>query len=367
MSSNLSKITIHGYKSIRMLSNFEMRDLNVLIGANGAGKSNFIQMFNFLHNILEMNLQNHVIKNGGSEAFLYHGSKTTDSIYLKFEFGRNSYECTLEPTTEQELFFTREKICYHDLNYPDPYCTTIGTGHKESRLQADSSKSQYRRMSDYVITAIKSWKMYHFHDTGFTAKVKGLSDINDNAFFRPDASNLAAYLYYLMNNYKSYFDNIIDIIKQVAPFFNEFKLRPVPGNENQIRLEWSEKGTDLYYNAHSFSDGTLRFICLATLLMQPEEKFPSVILLDEPELGLHPYAISVLADMIRYAASKTQVIISTQSVTLVNQFEPEDLVIVDRDDGQSVFKRPSAEMMEEWLENYALGDLWEKNLMGGRP
>jgi len=367
VEKQLSQITIRGYKSIRELNSFKMKNLNILIGANGAGKSNFIQMFSFLHNILALNLQNHVIKNGGSETFLYHGSKTTDSISLQFEFGQNSYECTLEPTSDQSLFFSSEKICYHDYNYPSPCCTTIGSGHRESALQTDYSKSQYRRMSDYVINAIKSWKLYHFHDSGFTAKVKGLADINDNGFLRPDASNLASYLYYLKNSHKSHYDNITDLISQVAPFFDDFNLRPVPGNENQIRLEWSEKGSDSYYNAHSFSDGTLRFICLAVLLMQPEDKFPSVILLDEPELGLHPYAISVLADMIRFAALKTQVIISTQSVTLVNHFEPDDLIIVNREDGQSVFRRPPREMMEEWLENYALGDLWEKNLMGGRP
>ncbi len=367
MGRHLSKITVKGYKSIKELMDFEIKALNVLIGANGAGKSNFIQMFNFLHNILELNLQAHVLKNGGADAFLYHGSKITENMYLKFEFGQNIYECTLEPDAQQSLFFTGETVCYHDPTYPTPYCTGIGSGHKESKLKSESQSRPYKGMADYVIDAIQSWKLYHFHDTGFTAKVKGIGKIGDNYFLRPDASNLAAYLYNLKKNEKTYYANIVDMIKKAAPFFRDFQLRPVSGNEENIRLEWYEKGTDAYYNAHSFSDGTLRFICLATLLLQPEANLPSVILLDEPELGLHPYAISVLADMLKFASTKTQVIISTQSVTLVNQFEPNDLIIVDREQDASVFKRPSQKDIESWLEDYALGDLWEKNLMGGRP
>lgn len=367
MGGNLSKITVKGYKSIRELVDFEIRNLNVLIGANGAGKSNFIQLFNFLHNILEMNLQPYVIKNGGADALLYHGSKATDRMSLKFEFGSNIYECELEPDARQSLFFSNETVCYHDPKYTSPYCTTIGAGHQESQLKSESGRKPYKTMADYVMDAIRSWKLYHFHDTSFTAKVKGLGNIGDNHHLRPDASNLAAYLYYLENHEKSYYNNIVDIIRKVAPFFREFNLRPLPENNELIRLEWSEKGSDVYYNAHSFSDGTLRFISLAALLLQPEKNLPSVILLDEPELGLHPYAISVLAEMLRFASMKTQIIISTQSVTLVNQFEPDDLIIVDRENESSVFKRPAPDTVETWLEDYALGDLWEKNLMGGRP
>lgn len=367
MTKNLSKISVRGYKSIRELVDFEVKDLNVLIGSNGAGKSNFIQMFNFLHNILELNLQAHVLKNGGSDAFLYHGGKVTDRIYLKFEFGQNIYECTLEPDAKQSLFFTDETVCFHNPKYPSPMCTSIGSGHAESKLKTESQSKRYMTMADHVMHAIGSWKLYHFHDTGFTAKVKGLCKIADNACLRPDASNLAAYLYHLQRQKRTYYANIVDVIRKAAPFFRDFNLRPVPGSDENTRLEWFEKGNDSYYNAHSFSDGTLRFICLATLLLQPEENMPSVILLDEPELGLHPYAISVLADMLRYAATRNQVIISTQSVTLVNQFEPGDLIIVDREDEASVFKRPSVRDMETWLDDYALGDLWEKNLMGGRP
>ena len=237
---------------------------------------------------------------------------------------------------------------------------SLGSGHKETKLSPTASK-----ISSYVFPALKSWKVYHFHDTSDTAKIKGIGDINDNFYLRPDASNLAAFLYALNILYKNYYEAIRDQIRNVAPFFDDFILRPDPANEDKIRLEWRERGSDYPFMAYHLSDGTLRFICLATLLLQPRP--PDTILIDEPELGLHPYAITVLTSLFRGLSSKIQLIISTQSVPLVNQLQPEDILVVDRIDGQSKFHRLKPEEMSDWLDDYGLGDLWEKNLLGGRP
>jgi predicted ATPase len=210
---------------------------------------------------------------------------------------------------------------------------------------------------------VKSWTTYHFHDTSTEAKVKQTGDLNDNRALRPDAANLAAFLYRLQETEPAVFRNLAEVIRMVAPFFSSFNLRPNPLNPRTIRLEWQEIGSDSYFDAHSLSDGTLRFISLATLLLQPE--LPPTLLLDEPELGLHPYAITVLADLLRAAATRTQVIVSTQSVTLVNQFAPEDLIVVDRIEGESIFRRLTADEIASWLDDYALGELWEKNVLGG--
>jgi predicted ATPase len=182
---------------------------------------------------------------------------------------------------------------------------------------------------------------------------------------RADGSNLAAILYWMKSKYADHYQNIVDGVRLVAPFFDDFILEPSHENGEMIRLEWEERGSDNYFNAAALSDGTLRFMCLATLLLQPS--LPSIVLLDEPELGLHPYAITILAELLRGASTKTQVIVSTQSVTLVNQFEPQDVIVVEREGGQSVFKHVEAEQMDKWLDDYGLGDLWEKNVLGGRP
>lgn len=198
-----------------------------------------------------------------------------------------------------------------------------------------------------------------------TAPAKGASDINDNRYFRRQAENLAAFLYYLQQRKPNSFSLIEDTVRQIAPFFDRFQLAPNRLNQSTIRLEWIERGSDAYFNAASLSDGTLRFICLCVLLLQPD--LPPLILIDEPELGLHPAAIGVLANMLESAATKTQVIVATQSVTLVNQFSPRDVWTVDRLDGQSVFTQLNSADRSHWLENYALGELWEKNLLGARP
>jgi predicted ATPase len=219
----------------------------------------------------------------------------------------------------------------------------------------------------YVLKALNSWQVYHFHDTSASARVKQTGDLHDNLFLRPDASNLAAYLYLLRETKQAYYRNIVETIRLAAPFFGDFVLRPSPFNPEKIRLEWQERGSDLLFGPHALSDGTLRFICLVTLFLQPPDRLPTTIVLDEPELGLHPYAIALLADMVHSASQHTQVILATQSVTLVNQFQPEDILVVDRDQGKTVFRRLAEEEMTAWLEDYDLGDLWEKNLLGGRP
>jgi predicted ATPase len=134
-----------------------------------------------------------------------------------------------------------------------------------------------------------------------------------------------------------------------------------------IKLEWKHKNSDLYFDASSLSDGTLRFIALTTLFLQPKECLPSVILVDEPELGLHPYAIEMLASLIRPASNNAQVIVSTQSSLLLDHLDPEDVLVANRVDGGTQITRLESAPLVEWLKDYSLGQLWEKNEFAGRP
>ena len=197
--------------------------------------------------------------------------------------------------------------------------------------------------------------------------MKKTADLNDNRFFRPDGANLAPFLYYLREKHESSYSLIRRTVQRVAPFFDDFALAPQQLNEDKIRLEWRHKGTDAYFDAASLSDGSLRFIALATLLLQPESLRPSVILLDEPELGLHPYAITMLASLLKQAAAQTQIILATQSPFLLDHFEPEDVLVADRVNGQTQLTRLDTPSLETWLQDYSLGQLWEKNEIGGRP
>jgi predicted ATPase len=284
---------------------------------------------------------------------------------IRVEFGEgvtsNAYKVTLTGTDADELVIGREASYYHDKpHYSQPYVNEISANTHESKLSSDPQLSARQIAPD-----LASYRVYHFHDTSDTAPAKGTSDVDDNSFLRPQADNLAAFLYLLQQTQPDSFANIRDTVRQIAPFFQDFQLAPSRLNPSKIRLEWKERGSDTYFNASSLSDGTLRFICLATLLLQPE--LPPLILLDEPELGLHPAAIALLADLLSSAASRTQVIVATQSVTLVNQLTPEQVWAVDRTDQQSVFRHLSTADMADWLDDYALGELWEKNLLGARP
>ncbi|MFY9826902.1 MAG: AAA family ATPase [Thermoanaerobaculia bacterium] len=360
----LDRIQIAGFKSIRDQT-LDLRSLNVLIGANGAGKSNFIEVFRLLHEIVDQNLQLFVARSGGGDRLLHFGNKATVEMLFHLWFSKNAYRCRLVPAVGDALVFGEERI-FFQLSGEDSLNASLGvhsdmrSGDRETMLLVEGEE---RNQS--VVKAIQSWEVYHFQDTTFSARVKQTSDLDDNIMLRADAGNLAPFLYRLQETDPGTFRNISETVRLVAPFFGGFDLRPDRLNSDKIRLEWHEKGTDTYFDAHALSDGTLRFVSLATLLLQSEP--PTMILIDEPELGLHPYAIAVLADLLRAAADRTQVIVSTQSVTLVNQLSPEDVIVVDREGGESVFRRPSSADLENWLDGYSLGELWEKNVLGGRP
>ena len=189
--------------------------------------------------------------------------------------------------------------------------------------------------------------------------------VRDNEQLRPDGENLAAFLFHLREEEKGTYDLIVDTVRLAAPFFGDFKLRPKKSNGDEIiELEWEQKDSDYPFHASQLSDGTLRFIALATALLQPNP--PATVLIDEPELGLHPQALDILANLILQAQNRTQLIVSTQSAPLLNAFEPDQIVVIDREEGESRFRRLKADDLREWLgQDYTLGDLWQKNVYGG--
>ncbi len=366
----LESISIKGFKSIRDV-NVELRDINVLIGANGSGKSNFLEVLSFLQAIRAGNLQDYVARAGGSERLLHFGARTTSELYVHIVFEAaienhsNGYEIVLE-STETNTLFPRggyERAYFWNREHPEPYDVYLSREQGEAGISFQDN----RRVVQHVQSYLDSWRIYHFHDTSSVSPLKKTADLHDNRFLRPDGSNLAAFLYLLRERYEESYNFIRNTIRLVAPFFNDFALRPSPLNENMIRLEWEHRGSDAYFDASSLSDGTLRFIALATLLQQPKELRPSVILLDEPELGMHPLAITMLASMVKSASVDTQVILATQSPILLDYFEPEDVLVADRVDGATEFTPQRADKLEVWLRDYSLGELWEKNELGGRP
>jgi len=275
------------------------------------------------------------------------------------------------PTADGRLIFERETAVFHGVRVSRQQ---LGSGHAEARLKDhkdDPGAGPWPGVPHQVYDALSSWVVYHFHDTSATAGVRRQGPINDNEVLRPDADNLAAFLFRVKQTHPTIYSKICDVVSLAAPFFDDFKLRPVPTNPELIQLEWLQKDSENLFTASQLSDGTLRFVCLATALLQPS--LPPTVLFDEPELGLHPYALTLLANLFKQAArpagrtTSQQVIVSTQSAPLLTEFDPEDVIIVERTRGESAFRRLESDQLSEWLQEYTLGELWQKNVLGGRP
>lgn len=380
----IKKITIKGFKSIRELDAFELKPLNIIVGANGAGKSNLIQVFRMLLAMTQKNFQAFIATNGGADSFPFNGLKHTPSIKIGFEFNSNSsfaagsnfYDFSLSPTVDEKFLITETRR-YHT------YATqSYGTPSEESRLydmrNEKSFTGGWNGTGYFVYDAISRWVVYHFHDTSANAPMRRSSGIEDFEKLRGDAENIASFLYHLkchndeknelltydqQQKIKSYQD-IVNAVKLVIPFFEDFRLDKLKlGEAEKVKLSWKQIGSDYPMQPYHLSDGSIRFICLATALLQPNP--PSTIIIDEPELGLHPEAIGILAELLKIAATRTQVIVATQSPLLLDQFSIEDIIVARRKDGASTFERLKEENYTSWLEDYSVGELWTKNVIEG--
>jgi predicted ATPase len=364
----IQSLKLSGWKSIRE-ANVEFGPINILIGANGSGKSNLISFFKFLNELIGGRLQEYVGVSGGSDSILHYGSKRTPNLHATFVFitdrnDKNTYYSRFTHTAHDTLIFTHELLSFQREGFQTAKQTTL-TSVYESGLYGDSHRDD---MTAKVFRRIlSSCRVFHFHDTSKEASLRKSGYIDDNLHLYPDGRNVAAMLYQYRQKEPQVYDRIVSTIRQIYPRFGDFVLEPRVLNPKQIILNWRERGEDILFGPHQLSDGTLRAIAMVTLLLQPEATLPDVIILDEPELGLHPYAIGLLADLLRSVSHRSQVIVSTQSTELLNYFEPEEIIVTDRNDRESSYKRLGKTELDDWLTDYSMGEIWQKNVIGGGP
>ena len=318
----------------------------------------------------EGRLQKYVRRAGGAEQLLHFGSKVTKEIEIKISFSQqvNQYRILLRPTDDDSLYPEDERTYFWDKKrYAHPMDNLLAP--RADGLEAGISNpgASASGIASWVRHRLGMWRLYHVHDTSPSSPMRKTAQLNDNDYLRPDGSNISSFLYLLKRKYPDEYGLIIRSVRRVAPFFDDFQLRPDRLNKDTIRLAWKHRNSDQYFGPAALSDGTLRFIALATLFLQPKEFRPSVILVDEPELGLHPYAITLLASLVKQASAETQVILSTQSALLLDHFDPSDVLVADQVESGTVLTRLDPNKLEDWLEDYSLGQLWEKNEIGGRP
>ncbi len=349
----MDKIEIRGYRSIKHLV-LPLSDINILIGANGSGKSNFLSFFDFLKQIYDCNLRGYAALKG-IDTFLHNGEKETQEIatHLYFKYS-NGYSFTIKKG-DSGFIFTEEGMWYHKNPYWRHF-EPIATFGPESNL-----RMQTMPRAGYIQSYIKGLVKYHFHDTGERSSFSRESNVdNDKYFLYQTGSNLAAFLFNINKEHGKVYNLIVKTIQGIAPYFLDFFFRPE--SNGNLKLRWQSRHSSSIYGVNDLSDGTIRFIALTTLFMQP--KLPDTIIIDEPELGLHPTAIAKLAGMMKsVAAKKCQVVIATQSTDLISHFEPEDIVTVDQINGASVFERLDSEKLKIWLEDYTVDDLWKRSII----
>ena len=371
----LKRLELKGYKSIKEAS-LELRPLNVFIGANGSGKSNLVSFFNLLNHMMTGNLQGFVATSGGAHSLLHYGAKLTPQMEATLRFGPSTadfeYWMRLDHAAEDTLILD-ERIAIREQHFRGPSIDKLGAGHKETKLKlvVPDPNDEWEAVRGEVKVAfglmLDQCRVFQFHDTSSTSNMRQNGDINRNRLLESDGGNLAAVLYKIQQTAPDCYQRIVGTIRQIAPFFDNFNLAPSELNPNVIQLRWRERDRDYDFGPHLLSDGTLRAMALVTLLLQPVKDLPSIIIIDEPELGLHPYALATLAGLLQSASVHSQIIVATESATLLDHFEPEDVVVTERCKGETVFKRLDSKDLQEWREEYTLSELWDKNVIGGRP
>lgn len=349
-------ITINGFKSLKEINRFKLGNLNIIIGANGSGKSNFIQIFHMLSAMAQNGFSKFILERGGADNFLFNGPKATSEMEMEIDFqtdaiGNHSYRAVFSPAAD-ERFLLSESVKQGQSGW-----TACGAVSEESRIAEIRDK-------DCIYDLISNIVVYHFHDISSNAPMRRSEIVEDNKRLRGNASNIAPFLLGLRENNQKEYEEIRNAVRLVMPFFDDFILDVVKmGEAEKVRLSWKQKGSDFPMQPYHLSDGSIRFICLATALLQPV--LPSIIVIDEPELGLHPLAVSILAELIQTASHKVQVIIATQSPMLIDYFSINDIIVMTRDNGVSAMKRLNPDESSIWLEDYSIGELWAKNVIDG--
>jgi predicted ATPase len=368
--ASIKSIEIHGFRSLKSI-NVELQNLNVLIGANGSGKSNFIAFFKMLNEMMAERLRLYIAQNGRATSLLHFGPAKTPqlraSIVFTEEDRTNCYSLRMAHAAEDTLLFTEESLSYTREGHPDASKEPLqlGVGHLETRLHQVAEAGN--KTAQVFRSLLNQCRVYHFHDTSATSRMRQYCNITDNRWLRHDGGNLAAVLYAYQIAHPKAFRRIVSFIKQILPEFDSFVLEADNANPNLITLNWRMRNQDYIMGSHQLSDGTLRAIALATLLLQPQEFLPKVIVLDEPELGLHPYALSLVAGMIRAASESCQVIVATQSQTFLNDFEPSEIITTNYKNGETQLKRLNTKDFQDWLDEYTVGELWQRNVIAGGP
>ena len=370
----IENVRIHGFRSLAEVELSEIPRAAVLIGANGSGKSNFIRFFEMLSWMLRSRqLGKFVAIHGGADDQLFGGNRTTPrmeaEISLRTQKGRNDYKFALSYAQPDRFIFTEEGFRFSWTNSEtDAEWQYLGSPHDEAKIvdaaQTDAFPTTNRETAQVIVNLLRNIAPYQFHDTSDGSDFKKKCDVTESRQLRSDGGNLAAVLYRLEQEDLKTYDGICHKIRRILPGFDRFVLEEDYG---KVMLRWKATWTKKNFGAHLTSDGSLRAFALITLFSLPSEMLPDVILLDEPELGLHASAVGLLGSMIASRSHERQIIVATQSPQLVDAFDIDRIYVMNLKEGRTCCQKLDPAAYAHWLENYSTGELWQKNVFGGRP
>ena len=365
MPVSIKTVTIEGFRGLRNIQNLELPQLTVLIGANGAGKSTLIRFFEMLGWMLRSKrLQEFVLLQGGGDDQFFMGARQTPRIHaqlcLQTGLGLNDYRFDMVHVSAGDTVMLMNEGYRYSANTfaSKAKWTEIDAVGKESALLDKTDKT-----CKTIVNLLRQCSTYQFHDTSSKAAIHNRWDITDSLRLRSDGGNLAAVLLDLLNTEPKRYELIVKQIRRVLPVFQDFVLEDIAG---KVLLRWIGSKSDKVFGSHLTSDGSLRLFCLITLLNLPPARLPDVMFFDEPELGLHPHAISLIAQMLKRLSKQRQIFIATQSPYLVDCFELENIIIASADNGETTLRKLPRADYQTWLnDEYELSDIWLKQAVGG--
>lgn len=373
MPNTIDSVRIKGFRS---LADVEIKGISrgttVLIGANGSGKSNLLRFLEMMGWMLDLRrLREYVARHGGAADQLFGGRKTTSGIEAQVDVGTAdglvAYRFALERTDRDRFVFENEtyRVGKPGEDADTPWGRIDDNGYREARISERTNGDGARpKAARALVELFRRCPIYQFHDTSFDSRMKVSWDATDFGRLRGDGANLASVLSLLEREDKPRFELICQYIGLAVPVFSHFQIEEEYG---KVQLRWQHKDMDKTVGAYMTSDGMLRFFALVTLLSLPSEMLPSVLLLDEPELGLHPAAVALIGAMIDTVAMDRQVIVATQSPLLVDNFRLDEIVVLELEKGRTTVRRFDESEYSQWLDEYSTGELWQKNVLGGRP
>lgn len=364
-TDRIRSVTIEGFRSLRNIQSLELPQLTVLIGANGAGKSTLIRFFEMLSWMLKAkSLQEFVVRHGGGDDQFFMGARKTSKIHaelcLETAAGYNDYRFDLAHLSAGDTVMVMNEA----YRFSDRSRSTKAPWIELGQVGKESGLLDQRNKTAITITnLLRQCSTYQFHDTSINAAIHNRWDITDSFRLRSDGGNLAAVLQDLLVTDAKRYELIIKQIRRVLPTFKNFVLEEEAG---KVLLRWIGNQSEKVFGSHLTSDGSLRLFCLLTLLNLPPDRLPDVMFFDEPELGLHPHAITLVAEMFKRLSMKRQIFIATQSPYMVDCFELENIIVASANNGETVLRNLPRVKYQEWLDDeYELSGIWLKQAVGG--